>query len=160
MRLIRFGLSLGCTAILAGCGANGILGLTPKPDGNIVLTNAVSGAAIQTSLASPMMIGDGSFSIGITENYFSGPYTITVESWTAPFNIPCFVPHYVDSSSKTNVVRFQPDNAAPVTTPTQPSPCNEFTNGGGLQTDEETALITDNDGHQVKLFYKISPSAY
>jgi hypothetical protein len=141
---------------LTACGANGVLGLNPKPDGNIVLTNASTNALIVSSAASPFMVTSGGFSIGITENYFSGPYTVNVISWSAPFNIPCFVPHYISSTTKTNVVKFAEDNATPVTDLTQPSPCNPFVSNDKTQTDAETAQISDNDGHTINFYYKLS----
>lgn len=155
MRLTLAALTIASTAFLAACGANGVLGLNPKPNGSIVLTDATSGAAITTTSANPLLVTSGGFSIGISEDYFSGPYTVNVLSWTAPFNIPCFAPHYVNQSDKTNVVKFTADNASPITNLSQPSPCNPFYVGGVLQYDEETAQIADNDGHVINFYYKL-----
>ncbi len=155
MRILRIGIPTLVTLALTACGANGILGLNPRPAGDIVVTNAVSGATLQTTFAQPFLVSGGVFSIGIAEKLFSGPYKITVTTWTAPFNIPCFVPHYVTSSTQVNVVQFTADNASPVTALTTPSPCNPFTASGFQQTDEETVEILDTDGHSVNFFYKI-----
>jgi hypothetical protein len=155
MRFIRVGTGIFCLVLLTACGTNGILGLNPKPDGDIVITNSANGALLQTTAAKPYVVSGGAFSLGITENYFTGPYLVTVIAWTAPFNIPCFVPHYVDQNAKTNVVDFTADNAAPVTAPTQASPCNSFVVNGVTQLDQETVRISDNDGHVVNFYYKV-----
>jgi hypothetical protein len=156
MRTFRTGLILCFAFLLSACGAGGILGLQTHPNGNIVLTNATNGATLQTSFASPFSVTSGGFSIGITEGNFGGPYTVTVVSWTAPFNIPCFVPHYADANNATNVVKFTADNAAPLTDLAQPSPCGQFYTTSGFQYDEETAHIADSDGHVVSFYYKLA----
>ena len=155
MHILRIGISAMLTLTLTACGANGVLGLNPRPAGNIVITDAISGATLQTTFAQPYLVTNPAFSIGIAENLFSGPYQVTVTTWTAPFNIPCFVPHYVTSSTRVNVVQFTADNATPVTAPGTPSPCNAFVANGIQQTDEETVQIFDKDGHTVNFFYKI-----
>jgi hypothetical protein len=136
-------------ATLTGCSSSAF-GLTPQPDGNIVVTNYQTGATIASTLANPYMVSAGSFAIGISEDHFGGPYTVNVVQWTADFNIPCFVPHYVDSSNQTNVVSFRSDNGAPVTDPTEPNPC--------IQGDEETAQIADSKGHTVQFYYELTAS--
>jgi hypothetical protein len=147
MHFIRPVAAAFCAVIMTGCGSGGLLNLNPQPDGNVVITNAQTGATLQTTLASPFTVTGGGFSVGVTENHFSGPYTVSVISWTAGFSYPCFVPHYVDQSDKTNVVKFTADNAAPVATPTQPSPC--------VLGDEETATFTDGHGHTATFFYRL-----
>ncbi len=157
MRFVRFIVTTLAAFIFASCGSGGVFNLNPQPDGNIVLTNATTGATLQTTLANPFIVTGGAFSIGITEDHFSGPYTVAVTAWTAPFNISCFVSHYIDQTDKTNVVKFAADNAAPVTAPTQPSPCNPFAGlNGTTQTDEETAQINDGKGHTVSFYYKVA----
>jgi hypothetical protein len=160
MRFTRAVFALVCAVIMTGCGSGGLLNLNPQPDGNIVVTDATSGAVLQTTSASPFLVSGGGFSIGLTESHFSGPFNVSVSKWTAPFNISCFVPHYVDQTDKTNVVKFSADNASPVTAPTQPSPCNPFygTNGT-LQTDAETATINDGRGHSIKFYYQIASAS-
>jgi hypothetical protein len=147
MRFIRAVAALLCAAGMTGCGAGGLLNLNPQPDGNIVITNATTGETLQTTQANPLVVTGGGFSIGIAENHFNGPYKLTVTNWTAGFSVPCFVPHYVDQTNKTNVVKFSADNAAPVASPTQPNPC--------VAGDEETATIIDGHGHTVLFFYQI-----
>jgi len=150
-------MALICAVSMAGCGSGGLLNLNPQPNGNIVITNATTGATLQTTLAKPFLVPGGAFSIGITEDHFSGPYTISISTWTAPFSMSCFVPHYIDQTDKTNVVSFTADNASPVTAPTQPSPCNPFVGtNGATQTDEETAQITDGKGHTATFYYQIA----
>jgi hypothetical protein len=157
MRFTRAVAAFICAITMTGCGSGGLLNLNPQPNGNIVITNATSGAALQTTLAQPFVVTGGGFSIGIAEAHFSGPYQVSVTSWTAPFSIPCFVPHYVNQTDKTNVVRFSADNAAPVATPTQANPCAAFVGANGLSTtDEETATFTDGHGHTAQLFYQIA----
>ncbi len=159
MRLWLLGMLVLPLLALTACGAGGLLNLSPKPDGNIVVTNSVSGSTLITSAAVPAVVTGGGFSIGITEAHFSGPYTVTVTNWTAPFNIPCFVPHFIATGTQTNIVRFSADNAAPSANPTQPSPCNTFRTTSGIAYDEESVLIGDNDGHVVNFYYSLGPPA-
>jgi hypothetical protein len=132
---------------LAGCSSS-TFGLTPQPDGNIVVSNSVTGATLTTTYANPFLVSSGSFSLGIYENHFGGPYTVTVTQWTANFNLPCFVPHYVSTAEQTNVVQFTSDNGAPPTDPTEPNPC--------INGDEETAIISDSKGHSVNFYYELT----
>ena len=130
--------------------------LTPKPNGNIVVTNATSGAH---------SYDDGGNALHrerrrIYDRYYGellSPVriTLTVVNWTAPFNIPCFAPHYVDAAQKTNIVQFIAVNATPVSDhhATKPVQCVSTLNGA-LQYDEETVRITDNDGHVVNFYYR------
>jgi hypothetical protein len=157
MRFTRFIVTIVGTLLFTSCGAGGVFNLNPQPSGDIVLTNPVSGAALQTTLANPFIVPAGAFSVGITENNFSGPYNVSVSAWTAAFNVSCYVPHLIDGTDKTNVVKFSADNAAPVTAPTQPSRCNSWiTSTGATQTDEETAQFNDGKGHSTTLYYKMT----
>jgi hypothetical protein len=138
------------SSVLTGCSSSAF-GLTPQPDGDIVVTNSTTGAVLTTSQTSPFQVTSGSFSIGIYEKYFGGPYTVQVIAWTVPFNVPCFVPHYVSTAQQTNVVNFRSDNGSPESDPSQPSPCipNE---------DIETASIADSKGHSVNFVYELAAS--
>ena len=137
--------ALALATLLSGCSSTNF-GLTPQPDGNIVVTDYQTGQILTTSLAAPFAVSSGSFSIGISEQHFGGPYTITVVQWTANFNLPCFVPHYISTAQQTNVVQFTSDNGAPVGDPSQPNPC--------VKGDEETAQIADSKGHSVNFYYE------
>ncbi len=112
---------------LSGCSGSGggFLGINPGPDGNITITEASSGAVLTTSATKPYMVSGLRFSIGVTEQHFGGPYSVTnVGSTNVPtadngdqdypyeFNQPCFEPHAQnDPNSATNVWTFTGDNA-------------------------------------------------
>jgi hypothetical protein len=148
MRSLRTLLAAGAlSTVLAGCSSS-TFGLTPQPNGDITITNALNGQVLQTSQTNPFQVDSGSFSIGVYEKYFGGPYTVTVSQWTAPFNIPCFVPETVSTVQQTNVVTFTSQNGAPVTNPTQPNPC--------IDGDQETAIISDSKGHSVNFVYQLT----
>jgi hypothetical protein len=132
---------------LAGCSSSTF---NPQPDGNITITDATTGKVLQTSSTTPYIVDSGSFSLGIYEDHFGGPYSVKVIQWTAPFNVPCFVPHYVSTAQQTNVVSFTSDNGAPESDPTQPNPCS---NNGFV--DEETAYIADSKGHGTNFYYQL-----
>jgi len=148
MRSLRTTLIAGALAgALSGC-TSSAFGLTPQPNGDIVVTNSLTGAVLATSQTNPFAVDSGSFSIGIYEKYFGGPYTITVTQWTANFDIPCFAPTLVNTQQQTNVVTFTSVNGAPITNPNQPSPCTDG--------DQETAVIADSKGHSVQFVYQLT----
>ncbi len=135
---------------MVGCGSHGFLGTDYNPKGDITITNPMSGAVITSSETDPYPVTSSAFSIGIAETNFSGPYMVTVINQHNGFNIPCFVPHLVDSTDHVNVVLFSSDNANPPTDPiTQANPC-VFGDG-----DIETALINDGKGHSVYFYYEL-----
>lgn len=151
LRVAFFGSLLFATA---GCGSHGFLGTDYSPKGDITITNPLTGAVINSSASDPYPDTASSFSIGIAETNFSGPYTVTLVKWNNGFNIPCFVPHLVDATDHVNVVLLSSDNANPPTDPvTQPNPC-VFGDG-----DVETALINDGKGHVVYFYFALDSSA-
>ncbi len=148
MRSLRTMLAAGAlSCALAGCSSS-TFGLTPQPNGDIVVTNYLTGQVLDTSQTSPFDVDSGSFAIGIYEKYFGGPYTVTVTQWTANFSYPCFVPKTTSTQQQTNVVTFTSQNGAPVGNPTQPNPCTDG--------DQETAIIADSKGHQVNFIYQLT----
>jgi hypothetical protein len=148
MRSLRTILTAGAlTTALSGCTSSSF-GLTPQPNGDIVVTNGVTGAVLTTSQSKPFLIDSGSFSIGVYEKYFGGPYTVTITQWTANFSVPCFAAKTLSTTQQTNIVGFTSVNGAPITDPTQPSPCTDG--------ETETATIADSKGHSVLFVYELT----
>ncbi len=143
--------ALALSSCSGGGGGGGFLGLNPGPTGNFAITDASSGAALTTSAAHPDMVTGLRFAIGIHEDHFGGPYSVTnvgstnvatvanasPATPTVPafypyqFNEPCFQPHLQnDPNSQTNVITFTGDNAngnpyaipAPAPVPPGPAP--------------------------------------
>ena len=150
---LRVGLFCALAISAVGCsGDHGFLGTDYRPKGDITVINPTTGAALATTSASPYVDLLPGFSIGIEETNFSGPYTVTMIAWNNGFNIPCFVPHMIDTIDHVNVVLFSADNAnSPTTPPSQPNPC--VANG----TDMETALISDGKGNTAKFYFVFGP---
>ncbi len=149
LQLVLCAMALASTAACSGSGGN-FLGGNDYPSGNIVLSNPQTGAAFTTSEANPLPVNGNSFSIGITEQHFGGPYTVTSYSYDTGFNEPCYEPHLIDGVDATNIVQFRPDNAAPIPAAGQPyqvNPCNPD------QNDEEVWLINDGKGHNLYFYY-------
>lgn len=161
-RIGCFALALTAALPLTGCsggGGGGFLGINPGPDGNIKITDATSGAVLTTSAGQPDMVTGSRFAIGIYENHFGGPYSITNvgidnvptaangnTTYHYKFNYPCFGPHFQnDPNSQTNVVTFISDQANGQPYANLPSgagsgnPCHS-----GLL---ETWAISDSKGH-------------
>jgi hypothetical protein len=155
MRFTRAGLAFLGALALGSCGANGPFGLNPQPSGGYVVTSQQTGKVLNTSLANPFIVSGGSFAIQVTEPHLSGPPNARITAWTAPFNIPCFVPHLLPG---TDVFQFTADNAAPISNPTQINPCSPFAVTGGFSTSEETVTFTDNHGNTGNFYYQIAGS--
>jgi hypothetical protein len=150
---LRVGLLCALAVSAGGCsGDHGFLGTNYNPKGDITITNAANGAVLATSATGPYVDLLPGFSIGIAETNFSGPYTVQMIGWNNGFNIPCFVPHSIDTTDHVNVELLSADNANPPTDPpTQANPC--VSNG----TDMETALISDGKGNSVKFYFVFGP---
>jgi hypothetical protein len=158
MRLTRAGLAMVSILALNACGANGILGLNPQPTGGVTITNQQTGKVLNTSFANPYIVSGGSFAVNVAEPHFNGQFGVKVISWTAPFNIPCFVPTPLPQPNN-NIFQFVAVNAASASSPTAASPCSSFAVSTGYTTDEETATFTDNKGHAVNFSYQIANTA-
>jgi len=131
--------------MLAACGGNGFLGTQRYSDGNIVVTNAVTGAVITSSLAKPFLASTAAFTVSLTETYFSGPYTATMIQWNNNFDIPCFTPAAVSGSSATEFVMAPTNANAPGVTTANPCVAND--------QDEETVEFSDSKGHNAFLYF-------
>ncbi len=144
-RLIRAASAGIAAALLAACGGNGFLGTQRYSDGDIVITNVATGAVITSSLAKPYFAPTPAFTVSLSEQYFSGPYTATMVQWNNSFDIPCFTPAAVSGTSATEfLMDITNANAPGVTTP---NPC--IANG----QDEETVEFSDSKGHNAFLYF-------
>ncbi|MBD5605873.1 MAG: hypothetical protein IAI48_12415 [Candidatus Eremiobacteraeota bacterium] len=165
-------------ALLAGTAVSGCSGslFNPSPDGDIYVTDPITGYAIVTSFAKPYAVSGLRFSIGISEAHFGGPYTLTVTNETNEptasnggypypfqFNEPCFTTtSTIPANSKTNVVVFDGSNAngQPSNYPTQPVPATDTASANGNPChsgEEETLAISDGKGHTSYFYYEELP---
>jgi len=155
MRFTRAGLALLGALALSSCGANGPFGLNPQPSGGFVVTSQQSGKVLTTSLANPFIVSGGSFAVQVTEPHLTSPPNVRITAWTAPGNVPCFVPHMLPG---TNVFQFTADNGATQTNTPTINPCSPFAFAGGYSTSEETVTFTDNHGNTGNFYYQIANS--
>lgn len=151
-RLLRTGL-VAALLLGTGCSSNGgFLGTNYNPKGNITITNAATGAVITSTEAQPYEETGSSFSIGITETNFGGPYTVSISGWTSGASEPCYAATAINTTSQTNVIQFLPTNASPPAT--TPVVCP------GGNKDEETVEINDGKGHSVNFFFDYKTATF
>ena len=161
--------SVGCSS------GGGFLG-TNLPSGNIVVTDALTGQVITSSLANPYIVPLASlgFAISVSEDRFGGPYNVSIiDHGSVPtasnnnsvypfvFNIPCFVIHNnLVSNTKGNVLSFSGDNAVsgkPLSFPDAPFlTATEISAGGSPchSGEREVAAISDGKGHIANFYYE------
>lgn len=173
---------LGLAALGAGCSgsSSGGGGILSRPGGDIVITDGVTGAVLNTSQTNPYLVPGLNFTIDATEQHFAGPYTVNIISqknvatasnggttYGFDFSKPCFtitqsttftsasVPIIFNGENANGQPGAYPDNGVP--TP-GPSGAPSTNSGNPCHSGEfEVAQISDSDGHTVNFYYEEYP---
>lgn len=176
--LVAVAVAAGAASLAAcsgGGGGGGFLGIDPGPNGDIQITDATSGSVLTTSANKPYVVAGARFPIGIYEQRFGGPYSVTSvgvtnvptaanggSTYPYSFSGSCFTPHFQnDANSQTNVWTFSADNANgnPYAYPSGAGPSGETATAAGNPCHSgllETWEISDSKGHTV-YFYDEEP---
>jgi hypothetical protein len=118
------------------------LGLNPSAIQARLLSN---GQLLTTTSSSPVMVS-GSFSVSLSEPGYTGPFTATIVSFTAPTTQSCYT---VAMDSTGTVATFTPRNAPPIAGGSS-SPCSQ------KGTDIEGILFQDIRGSSNQQFFENS----
>jgi len=116
----------------------------PGGSGPIQVRLAGTPAVLTTSLTSPLIVSNA-FVLAVSEAGYSGPFTASIASYTAPATQSC----YTVSMDQTGTIATLAPRAAPaIGGSTLPSPCTPPTN------DIESALFADQHGGSTQVYFE------
>jgi hypothetical protein len=105
-----------------------------------------TGMLLSTSLSNPLVVVGG-FSVSLSELNYTGPFSATIVSFTAPTTESCYT---VAMDASQTVAIFTPRAAPPISAPPSPAPTSQC---GSPDYDTETVLFEDQRGNVNEQFF-------